>query len=142
MRDFSFNDIRASDKGMTVESIDIGYPSFRSSETTVPFRDSTVDVYDLLGLKVYDDRTITVKIWKKCTDRSEVEKSKNEVANWLYAQAGKVKFVDSALPEKFFKAKISSFDASASTRKACIITATFKADPYMYSVKEGGEKTI
>ena len=86
--------------------------------------------------------TITVKMWKKCIDRLEVEKSKNEVANWLYAQAGKVRFVDSALPEKFFKAKISSFDASASTRKACIITATFKADPYMYSVKEGGEKTI
>ena len=139
MRDFSFNDIRASNKGMTVESIDIGYPSFRSSETTVPFRDSTIDVYDLIGLKVYDDRTITVKMWKKCIDRLEVEKSKNEVAN---AQAGKVRFVDSALPEKFFKAKISSFDASASTRKACIITATFKADPYMYSVKEGGEKTI
>lgn len=142
MRDFSFNDIRASTKGMTVESIDIGYPTFRTSETTVPYRDSVIDIYELLGLKVYDDRTITVKMWKKCADRAEVEKVKNEVANWLYAQAGKVKFIDSALSEKFFKAKISSFDASASTRKACIITAVFKADPYMYSVKEGGEKTI
>lgn len=142
MRDFSFNDIRASDKGITVESIDIGYPSLKNAEITIPYRDSVLDMYDLLGLKVYDDRTITVKMWKKCADRAEVEKVKNEVANWLYAQAGKVKFIDSALPEKFFKAKISSFDASSSTRKACIITAAFKADPYMYSVKEGGEKTI
>lgn len=45
MRDFSFNDIRASTKGMTVESIDIGYPTFRTSETTVPYRDSVIDIY-------------------------------------------------------------------------------------------------
>ena len=83
MRDFSFNDIRASNKGMTVESIDIGYPSFRSSETTVPFRDSTIDVYDLIGLKVYDDRTITVKMWKKCIDRLEVEKMRSQIGCML-----------------------------------------------------------
>lgn len=38
MRDFSFNDIRASSKGMTVESIDIGYPAVKTSEIPVPYR--------------------------------------------------------------------------------------------------------
>ena len=46
------------------------------------------------------------------------------------------------MPDYYFLAKISSFDASASTRKACIITVTFKADPYMYSSKEGVKNTI
>ena len=142
MRDFSFNDIRASSKGMIVESIDIGYPTVRTCEVTVPYRDSVIDAYDLNGMKVYDDRTITVKIWKKCADRAEVERTKHDVANWLYPPAGRAKFVDSALPDNYFRAKISSFDASASTRKICIITVSFKADPYMYSSKEGVRNTI
>lgn len=142
MRDFSFNDIRASSKGMTVDSIDIGYPTVRTSEITVPYRDSVIDSYDLNGMKVYEDRTLTVKMWKKCSDRAEVERIKHDIADWLYPPAARRKFIDSAMPDYYFLAKISSFDASASTRKACIITVTSKADPYMYSSKEGVKKTI
>ena len=81
MRDFSFNDIRASSKGMTVESIDIGYPAVKTSEIPVPYRDSVIDAYDLNGMKVYEDRTITVKMWKKCSDRAEVERTKHYIAD-------------------------------------------------------------
>lgn len=60
--------------GVTIEEVKIGAPVPRKTEITIPFRNSTVDMDDVLGTKTYDDRTITVKFWKRCTSLKEVHK--------------------------------------------------------------------
>lgn len=64
MHDVTIGQISFTERlGVTIEEVKIGAPVPRKTEITIPFRNSTVDMDDVLGTKTYDDRTITVKFW-------------------------------------------------------------------------------
>lgn len=81
--------------GVTIEEVKIGAPVPRKTEITIPFRNSTVDMDDVLGTKTYDDRTITVKFWKRCTSLKEVHESMTDTERWLLNINTKRSFTDS-----------------------------------------------
>lgn len=125
--------------GVTIEEVKIGAPVPRKTEITIPFRNSTVDMDDVLGTKTYDDRTITVKFWKRCTSLKEVHESMTDTERWLLNINTKRSFTDSmdvagADVSKrglyIYNANVSSLDFSESTEKIMKCTATLKADPY------------
>ena len=125
--------------GVTIEEVKIGAPVPRKTEITIPFRNSTVDMDDVLGTKTYDDRTITVKFWKRCTSLKEVHESMTDTERWLLNINTKRSFTDSMDVARadvskrglyIYNANVSSLDFSESTEKVMKCTATLKADPY------------
>lgn len=140
MHDVTIGQISFTERlGVTIEEVKIGAPVPRKTEITIPFRNSTVDMDDVLGTKTYDDRTITVKFWKRCTSLKEVHESMTDTERWLLNINTKRPFTDSmdvAAGDKaraglyIYNAYVSSLDFSESTEKVMKCTATLKADPY------------
>ena len=115
--------------GLTVESIETGSPTPRKVEVSIPFRSSTIDMDEVMGYPTYDDRTITVKFWKRCINRQAVKKLQNDINAWLMSDFLKKEFEHSD-EEYIYMAYCSGTDFKESTNTFMRCTATFKADPY------------
>lgn len=128
-----------SDYGLTVGSVNVGPPVIRKNEVTIPYRSSVIDMDEVIGYPTYDDRTITVKMWKKLTSVEEVNKCQQELITWFLSDTTKSKLEDSA-DKYYYNAYCSQLDFSESTAKVMMCTATFKA--YPFKIAQNGEECI
>lgn len=136
MHDITFDDVSfVNDFGVTIESVKVGSPVPRKAEITVPFRSSTIDMDKVTGYATYDDRTITVKVWKKCSNYSSMREWQTIIEKSLFLSTEKKELFDSA--EEFsgqrkysYMAFCNGLDFSESKGKTLHATITFKADPY------------
>lgn len=127
---FYYHGYAAYIKGFQVESVNIGPPVPRKNEITIPYRSSVIDMEEVVGYPVYDDRTITAKFWCRVSGREELLAKQAEVEQWMLHTTRKSDFFDSASRDYAYHASCSSLDFGESTAKFLRCTATFKASPY------------
>ncbi len=117
-------------KGFQLESVVIGPPVPRKNEVSIPYRSSVIDMENVVGYPVYDDRTITAKFWCRVSGRGELLEKQAEAERWLLHTMQKSDFIHSASSNYAYHAYCSSLDFGESTAKFLRCTATFKASPY------------
>lgn len=127
-----------ADYGVYISSVVTGAPVVRKNEVTIPYRSSVIDMDKVAGYTTYDDRTITVSMWKKLQSVAGVNKCQQELISWLLTDATKSKFEDST-DEYSYNAYCSQLDFGESTAKVMKCTATFKASPFKVD-KDGKEQ--
>ena len=127
------------DFGITVESVKIDPPVPRKTEVTIPFSNSCIDMDEVVGYSTYDDRNITVKMWKKLTSVEAVKKCQQDIITWLLSDTKKSELKDNT-DLYYYKAYCSQLDFHESTSKIMQCVATFKANPYKYN--KMGEESI
>lgn len=118
------------DYGLTIESFKVSPPVPRKTEITIPFRNSAIDMEKVVGYPVYDDRTITIKIWKKCSGPPAVEALQADITEWFMKSNEKKELEDYFHRGYIYKAYCSQIDYGESTRRVLRCTVTLKADPY------------
>lgn len=134
---FYYKQKLSSDLGLIVSSIIIGAPISRKTEVTVPFRSSSIDMEKVVGYPTFDDRTITVKFWKRIDSREAVKACQSELNNWLLSDTTKSEFVDSDDEDYVYQAYCTGLDFSESTNRFLKCAASFKANPYKIDKKTG-----
>ena len=127
---FYFHGYATYIKGFHVESVVIGPPVPRKNEISIPYRSSVIDMDEVVGYSVYDDRTITAKFWCRVSGREELLAKQAEAERWLLQPMRKSDFIDSASGDYAYHAYCSALDFGESTAKFLRCTVTFKASPY------------
>lgn len=126
-----FNNINSLDKGLIVNSIDIGCPKPKIITQTVPFMNGSYDFSNISngGIQTFEDRTVTVKFSYKNINAFNQYNAYLSATTWLMS-ASKGNLEISNVPGMLIGKCIECSKLSKSTVGGTF-TVTFLCDPFI-----------
>ena len=130
---FTFNGRHSSEFDMRVlDTKQITLPQKRKSLIQLPYSSKQVDLSNVYGENVYDERTITFpcKIPFGREDPYELYNRVTEITRWLYQPIGKILLRDDAMPNYAFMGEVQTAPTLEENYNFSKLTITFQCDAY------------
>lgn len=130
---FTFNGHHSSDFDLRVlDTKQITLPAKRKSLVTLPYSSKIVDLSNVYGQNIYDERTITFpcKLPYGREDPYELYSKVTQITNWLYQPIGKVILRDDAMPNYAFVGEVQTAPTLEENYNFSKLTIVFQCEAY------------
>ena len=130
---FTFNGRHSSEFGIRIlDTKQVTLPQKRKSLIQLPYSSKQVDLSNVYGENVYDERTITFpcKIAYGREDPYELYSKVTQITRWLYQPIGKSLLRDDAMPNYAFMGEVQVAPTLEENYNFSKLTITFQCDAY------------
>ena len=135
IRGCTFNNKHNNDIGLVMHSKSIESPSKKKIKETVPFMNGSYD-FSTIGSNgeiTYSERKITVIFGLPAETKEKLQILYSRALEWL-VDVGKSKLVFDVMEDYYFMAEVEETSSFEETREFGLLTVTFVAEPFKYSV--------
>lgn len=127
------------DMGVTMApGRDVSIPKKNKILVSVPFSNEEYDFSEIYGEQTYEPRQLTYPFNIKAPTKEGMNAKRTKIINWLLNSHGKQKLYDDVYPGYYFLAELEGDASFKENWRDGILTATFKAYPFMIAELEEG----
>lgn len=134
---FMFLNEHTSDRGLKLLSRDFPTPSEKEILESVPFMQGSYDFSDILGERVFENRSLTYVFKMQARSYEEAKTKTTSIRNWLMKSSINPLY-DDYNPNYYYKAKCVSVDFDVSPIGFADVTIEFNAYPFKINEKPEG----
>jgi len=130
---FTFNGKHSSEFGIRIlDTKQMTLPQKRKSLIQLPYSSKQIDLSNVYGENIFDERTITFpcKIPYGREEPSELYDMVTEITHWLYQPVGRVLLRDDAMPNYAFMGEVQTAPTLEENYNFSKLTITFQCEAY------------